>query len=527
MKDAQKSCVIAQTDTPDSRQQLRLENERLREHNDALQRRITWFEKQLFGRKSEKRLIEPPAEQGALPLNCRGEAMEPVKDQVTIPAYQRGKAKKKRPEDCATDAGLRFNDNVPVEVITLTAPELSGSDADQYEIIDTKVSYKLAQRPASYVVLQYERPVFKKKDTQTIQTTPMLPQVLDNSLADVSLLVGLLIDKFLYHLPLYRQHQRLQHAGVTLARATLTNLVKRAIELLRPIVDAQLAHILLSKVLAMDETPIKAGQQGRGKLKQAWFWPIYGEDDEIVFTYSNTRSRRHIETVLKKQFEGTLLSDGHSAYACYARQMERVTHAQCWTHTRRQYIEAESSSPEAVTHALDAIGVLYKIEDTIKEKSLDGEKKRHYRLEHSKPVVDDLFEWCENQLNKPDLTPKHPLRAAINYTLRRKDELRVFLEDPDVPLDTNHLERALRVIPMGRKNWLFCWTELGAEHVGVIQSLITTCKLQGVDPFVYLTDVLQRLSIHPARKVEELTPRVWKETFADSPMTSILSAKRQ
>jgi transposase len=106
--------------------------------------------------------------------------------------------------------------------------------------------------------------------------------------------------------------------------------------------------------------------------------------------------------------------------------------------------------------------------------------------------------------------------------MKREAALRVFLEDPDVPLDTNHLERTLRPIPMGKINWLFCWTELGAEHVGIIQSLISTCKLHHVNPYTYLTDVLLRISEHPARRVEELTPRVWKEKFADQPLRSDL-----
>lgn len=254
MTASQENARITSKDSP----KLVEENQQLRELVGSLQRRIEWFEKQLFGRKSEKRLIETTNNQGMLAFHGQNEAptptQEPALETVT---YQRGKAKKVRPQDCATDAGLRFNENVPVEVIKLMPPELLGPDADQYDIIDTKISHKLAQRPASYLVLQYERPVFKKKSSETLQTAPMPPQVLDNSLADVSLLVGLMIDKFQYHLPLYRQHQRLQQAGFTLARSTLTNLVKRSIELLRPIVEAQLAHLLQSKVLAMDETPVK------------------------------------------------------------------------------------------------------------------------------------------------------------------------------------------------------------------------------------------------------------------------------
>jgi transposase len=116
----------------------------------------------------------------------------------------------------------------------------------------------------------------------------------------------------------------------------------------------------------------------------------------------------------------------------------------------------------------------------------------------------------------------NPLSKALAYAMKREQALKVFLSDPDVPPDTNHLERALRVIPMGRRNWLFSWTESGAEHVGIIQSLLVTCKLHGVNPYDYLVDVLQRVGSHPASRVEELTPRLWKERFASSPMRSDL-----
>lgn len=108
------------------------------------------------------------------------------------------------------------------------------------------------------------------------------------------------------------------------------------------------------------------------------------------------------------------------------------------------------------------------------------------------------------------------------YLDERREALQVFLDEPDVPLDTNHLERALRPIPMGRRAWLFCWTELGAEHVGIIQSLISTCKLHNINPYTYLVDVLQRVGEHPAKDVIQLTPREWKTRFADNPLRSEL-----
>lgn len=497
----------------------------LRDENQQLKDRVAWFERQVFGSKSERRVMDNPHQPSLLtePTETPAEP-EPT---VKVPGYERGKTKKNRPDDCTTDSGLRFSDEVPVETIRVVSEELKGPQADDYEVIGTQITHKLAQQTASYVVLRYETLVFKRKGTDQAQTTPMPDQVLERSIADVSLLAGLLVDKFQHHLPLHRQHQRMSQMGITVSRASLTNWVKRAIELLRPIVEAQCRHILLSKVLAMDETPIKAGRKHKGKLKQGWFWPLYGEDDEVVFTYSESRGRQHIESVLKQQFTGTLISDGYSAYTRYASQTQGVTHAQCWVHSRRYFVNAQERDPDATEVALESMGQLYQVEKSIVTQNLSGDKKHQYRLEHSKPIVDTFFDWCHQQCQRTDLIPSHPTTKALNYVMSREVELRVFLENPDVPLDTNHLEREIRPIPLGRKNWLFCWTELGAEHVGLIQSLISTCRLHQINPMTYLVDVLQRISQHPASKIDELTPRLWKELFADNPLRSPLDELRR
>ncbi|MCH9837308.1 transposase, partial [bacterium] len=161
-------------------------------------------------------------------------------------------------------------------------------------------------------------------------------------------------------------------------------------------------------------------------------------------------------------------------------------------------------------------------EALIREKQLEGKAKHQYRLDHSEPIVTAFWGWCETQCRRSDLTPRHPLVKALKYARARTEALKVFLADPDVPIDTNHLERALRPVPMGRRNWLFCWSEIGAEHVAIIQSLLVTCRLHGVNAHAYLVDVLQRVGQHPASRVIELTPREWKLRFADNPLRSDL-----
>lgn len=500
---------------------LETEHTSLRETFAGIQQRLAWFEKQLFGQKSEKRALEL-----GMQLSLLGDmvpALTQPEGETEYTTYTRRKGKQ-RPDDCVNDSGLRFNDNVPVKVITLIPDELKGEEADQYEVIGVKSTFRLAQRPASFEVLRYDRQIIKRKGSDTLLPSQAPFNVLDKSVADVSFIVGMLVDKFQYHLPLYRQHQRLAAAGITLSRSTLGTIVARGIDLLYPIVDAMLSSILQSQVLAMDETPIKAGKAGPGKMKQSYFWPVYGDKDEIVFTFSTSRGRQHIEEIVKHRFKGTLLSDGYSAYASYIKANEGLTHAQCWVHSRRQFIEAENSWPAPAKEAISLIAKLYEIEETIRNQKLTDDKKRQYRLTHSKPVVDRFFTWCDDTLHNLTLLPKDPLSKAIGYVQSKEMALRVFLEDPDVPLDTNHLERALRPIPMGRKNWLFCWTEIGAEHVGVIQSLIVTCRLHNINVNDYLTDVLLRISQHPASLVHELTPRYWKTKFADNPLRSDLFA---
>jgi hypothetical protein len=187
-------------------------------------------------------------------------------------------------------------------------------------------------------------------------------------------------------------------------------------------------------------------------------------------------------------------------------------------------VKAEELEPARVERALAQIRQLYEVEREIAERGLAGAAKLEMRATRSQPLVAAFFAWLEQELVAHALLPTNPFTQAAHYALARKRGLQVFLTDPDVPLDTNHLERALRPIPMGRKNWLFCWTELGAERVGQIQSLITTCTLHGVDPYTYLVDVLQRIDTHPFSAVEQLTPRLWKQHFAEAPLRSLLDS---
>jgi transposase len=491
---------------------------------ETLKHQLDWFKKQLFGSKSERRLVEISPDQLTL-----GEGLQAV-DGAAAPA-QPVAAYTRRPQRALKDeadaaSGLKFDDSVPVEVIELEDPEIEGLGANTLEVIGEKVTYRLAQQRGGYVVLKYVRKVTKRKDEGTISCPPAPAGVIERSHADVSFLAGLVIDKFQYHLPLYRQHQRLEQAGIKVSRPWLTQLVHKTASLLEPVYEAQLASIRESGVIAMDETPIKASRKSRGKMKTTYYWPLYGDKDEVAFAWFASRAGPNVKALLG-DYSGTLLSDGYSAYARYVAQAKDIVHAQCWAHARRHFCEAEDAEPALAAEALGRIGALYQQEKRIAEAGLEGQDKLAHRVEHAKPVVDAFFGWCEDTLADQALLPSNPLTKALGYTLKRQAELSVFLSDPNVAIDTNHLERAIRPIALGRKNWLFCWTEIGARYVGILQSLLSTCRLHRIHPYDYLVDVLQRIDTHPARDVRLLTPRLWKEHFAGTPMRAPLDALRQ
>jgi|TARA_B100002003_G_scaffold250845_1_gene291786 transposase len=493
-------------------------NQQLSEQVDGLQSQLTWLKRQIFGNKSEKlRYVDNP-DQAQLDMGDHP-VEEPVAEVEAIKPYKR--RKKKPRSGTPDDSGIRFDEQeVDIKIIELPCPELEGTKANEYEVIGSQVDYRLAQRQSPYVMLKYVRKVVKHRPTQQVKTAPAPAGIFSRNQFDVSFIVGLLIDKFLYHQPLYRQHQKLERSGITLCRATLTNLSHRSISLLVPIVDAQLGNVLRSHVLAMDETSIKAGNRKKGKLHQGYYLPVYGDQDEMVFNYSPSKSRAQIEAVLSG-FKGTLLSDGNTAYEHYVRKTADAIHAGCWSHSRRHFERACEAEPVESRHALDLIASLYH-EDGQIQAHWGDDKKLVYRANHCQEVVNEFFLWCAEQRQRVDLLPSNPLAGALRYVEERQQSLREFLTDPAIPLDTNHLERGLRVIPMGRRAWLFCWTEVGAKYVGIIQSLIVTCRLQGINPSIYLTDVLQRVSTWPADRMIELTPRLWKETFAENPLISDL-----
>jgi len=507
----------------------------LEQSKDSLQSRLDWLISQVFEKKSEK--FYPDNGATPFPLFEQEElASDGKQPEIDIPAHKRKKRGKTKPLGDNTDSGLRFDDCVEIIVEDVYPEEIADLAPEEYEIIGKEISDRLASRVSKNFV---HRRVFHKaklKSSSEIVKSPVPAQVLERSYLSVSFLVDMLLDKCLYSLPLYRQHQRLKFDGFHLSRGMLTNNFINVCSPLSRIVDAQLFSVLLSRILAIDETPIKVGvNREKHKMKKGYIWPIYGEQNEIVYNYHQSRGAVVLKELLE-DYQGTILSDGYSAYKSYvdglkaAGLSESITQASCWVHARRTFVKLEKLRPVEYKQALKFIGALYKIESELDSKNASDIFSARQR--RSLPVVDDYFNWLKSFSGKSVLATNKLLRQAINYSLEREESMRVFLKDPDLQLDTNHLEREIRPIAIGRKNWLFCWTEVGADSLCVAQSLIRTCLLQGINPREYLIDVLQRLALerHDDDDVSDLIPRLWKDTFADSsrlaPSQIVLDAVR-
>ena len=478
----------------------------------ALAAQIAQLQRDLYGSRSERRKEAGDGSEGGN-----------VADRQDGRRGGRPGRKKER-GDAVSDTGVRFNGTAPVIDITVKPAEIEGLSENDYEVISERVHARVAVLECRHVIIRYRHLKVKIRETGALVSAPARESVFKNSCADVSFIAALLIDKFLWHLPLYRQHRMLAAAGITVSRGSLSLWANRAISLLKPIHDAQWRSVLECAVIQMDETPIRAGRHpGKpGSMKKGFFWPVLGDRGEVVFPFAGSRRHRHAAEFLG-DYAGTLVSDGYGAYEAYVEARNgAVAHQACWIHARRNFWERKDSHPAMAGEALTLIGAIYAI-----EKEIDGRppaERLVARRTRSRAAVDAFRDWCDRTLEDPALTPKHPIRKAINYAVERRAALEVFLADPDVPPDTNRIENKLRPTKLGQRNWLFAWTELGAENIGIVNGLLATCRMQDVDPRIWLTDVLLRIDTHPASRVDELTPRRWKTLFADNPMTSDVAA---
>jgi transposase len=455
----------------------------------------------LFGRKSEKLSLQLDQ------LELQLEEMEAIQTAIRSVAAQ-----STLPEavDAAKPARKPLPDHLPREILTHEPGRSRCSDCGgNLRNFGEDVSEQLEYIPESFRVIRHVRPKFACGKCETVVQAPSPSRPIARGLAGPGLLAHVLVSKYADHCPLYRQSEIYTRQGVELDRSTLAGWVGATSELLTPLVDAVRRHVLGATKIHADDTPVPVLAPGNGKTKTARLW-TYVRDDRpagestapaVWFAYSPDRKGEHPRQHLK-DFAGTLQADAYSGFH-HLYDTGRIGEAACWAHARRKFHDIHAAYPSpTTTGALERIGCLYRIEDEVRGKPAD--ERRTIRQARAAPLLEELRAWMERMLRS--LSPKSETAEAIRYALSRWRALTRYVDDGRIEIDNSAAERALRAVALGRKNYLFCGSDGGGENAAAIYSLLGTAKLNGVDPELWLREVLTRIADQPISRIEELLP---------------------
>lgn len=473
---------------------------------DDLNGQLYYLKRQLFGRKSEKlnpaqrMLFEGLYEQ----LQAKLEA-ESAAGTSESPARQ----DKKRPN--ANHNGRKpLPPDLPREEIVIepepdekVCPDCHG----EKERIGEEVSEKLEYVPASFVVKKYVRPKYACRQCQgNVSIGDLPPMVIDKGIAGEGLLAHIITSKYADHLPLNRLEGILQRHGVDINVSTMCDWVRDCADLLKPLVKRMREHILAGPKINTDDTPVPVKSKRRqGATYNGYLWVYVGARRYAVFDFTPTRSR-HGPLDFLGTYDKHVQADAYSGYDEYFRTT-KATEVGCHAHARRKFDYAMDSDPVRAAQMLALWKDLYAVEQKAKEQNFGPAQLLAARQGESKKILEkihaNLMAW------KDQVLPKSPTGKAIGYALGQWTALLRYLDDPILDIDNNLAERTLRMVAIGRKNWLFAGSEAGAERAAVIYSLVATCKLSGIDPFAYFRDVLARISTHPTSETDALLPPNW------------------
>ena len=295
-----------------------------------------------------------------------------------------------------------------------------------------------------------------------------------------------------------------------MSRSTMCDWMRRCAELVSPLLELMKERVLSSKVMQTDDTPVGVLDPALPRTRIGRIWTHVGDDKHPYTLYDYTPNRSRDGPVeFMKDFSGYLQADAYSGYeVLYEDRKRDVTEAACWAHARRRFFEAQSSDLMRSMVMLAYSRLLYDVEREARDMKLDAEGRLVLRQANSVPVLDDIKAYLERE--QPNVLPKSPEGQAIAYTLSNWDALIRYCEDGDLEIDNNGAEHSPRGIAVGRKNWLFFGSDNGGRAAAILTSFITTCKRLQIDPFPYLRDIFQRISAHPAKRLEELLPDNWK-----------------
>jgi transposase len=374
--------------------------------------------------------------------------------------------------------------------------------------IGVETSEQYDYKPAEVFVIEHQQVKYACACCQgQVCQAPKPPQPIDKGLPGPGLLAQIIADKYLDHLPLYRTEKRLARLGAPLSRSTMCDWMAACANLLTPLWQLLKQHILQSKVLHTDDTTVPVRDETRSTHRYGRLWDYIGDTEHpgIVFDYTTTHARDGPAAFLK-DFKGYLQADAYGAYdGIYTGSNGTIVEVACWAHARNKFADAQSTDPERALAAKAWVRRLYDVEDDAK--ALSPAERLRLRQEKSVPLLKSFHQWLLAQ--KPLVLPKSPIATAINYVFNQWEALQRYTTDGDLHIDNNVSERTLKLIGIGRLNWLFVGGDNGGRTAAVLFSFTATCKHLGIDSFAYLRDVLRQLPTHPAESLEELLPHRW------------------
>jgi transposase len=469
----------------------------------------------LLGRKAERfPSDEAQLTLGLLGLVLRGadgaqslsfEAKQPVR------AHERAKPTGRQP----------LPQHLPRVEIEVLPEEVQREGLDAFERIGEETSEIVERRPASLVVVRTIRPKFVRRDrkrgTETRVHIAPLPELpIERGLAGPGMLADTIVRRWQDHLPLHRLERIYAREGLELSRQTLCGWHLELRELVAPVVDAMWTDARAAPYLCTDATGVKV--QAKGACRNGHFFVVVAPEHSVLFAYSPRHDGAAVDRLLAG-YRGYLVADAHSVYDHLYRGGQ-VVEVGCWAHCRRYFFKALETEPERAREALALVGELFRIEREIKE--LPSARRQRVRSEHSRPVVDAFFAWCERAAD--DALDDTPLARGIGYARNQRPALERFLEDGRLPIHNNASEGQLRRQALGRNNWTFLGSDEGGETNATFVSLLASCQMHAIEPWSYLRDLLILLPRWPKRHALELAPLSWGQTLQRTDVQQRLAA---
>ena len=383
-----------------------------------------------------------------------------------------------------------------------------GTDLSTAKKIGEDVTETLAFIPCELFVKKIVRPKLLEAVTNRIVQACAPERPFEKSNVDANMVVQIVVEKYMDHLPLHRQLKRYARLGVTISNSTMGDWLSAAANLILPLYEAHSKLVIACNYLHADETTIKVLESERkGATHLGYYWVYQAHEKKLVlFDYQMGRGREGPKHILKN-YQGYLQTDGYGVYDDFA-QRPGITLLGCMAHARRKFNDALANNNSIASHVLEEIQKLYAIERYITDHEIKDEAKLQYRKENAVPLLKQLGNWMQDKYS--EVLPKSAIGNALAYSIKRWGKLSLYATTAELNIDNNPVENSIRPVAVGRKNYLFAGSHAAAQRAAIFYSLLTTCNNYHINPYEWLHDVLNRIASHPINQITELLPQNWK-----------------